>query len=294
MSPCPWLYASYICPMQITGIIGVKAYRCLGNNRLVIVFLFIMTAIMWSLEGLHLANYTASRSRYGTADRSSGYTQMTEVSIGVCQTTSSVGYVSLIMLADFVETTILCACCECCLWCSLKISERLAVSFVVWRSYKMKACTLPSNSTDSAELYERNEAKDAADATQYPRGWWDYVPDARANAGNRFRQSSRSVKQAFIHWFRRLWSSDGLPPSIAYQRKPSLPGEFPLPQPPRRPPSASAPFARRFAHACYSFIVAALHRWGRHTSGRQLFQKMLRNEVRFNITLMGCALLNAA
>ena len=67
MSPCPWLYASYICPTQITGIIGVKAYRCLGNNRLVILFLFIMTAIMWSLEGLHLANYTASRSRYGTA-----------------------------------------------------------------------------------------------------------------------------------------------------------------------------------------------------------------------------------
>ena len=113
MSPSFWLYASYICSSQITGIIGVKAYRCLGNNRLVLLFLFIMTAIMWSLEGLHLANYTARRSRYGTADRFSDQSQTTEVSIGVCQTTSGVGYVSLIMLGDFIETTILCACCEC-------------------------------------------------------------------------------------------------------------------------------------------------------------------------------------
>ena len=146
-----------------------------------------------------------------------------------------------------------------------------------------------SSATDGAELYERNEAKDGVDVMQYPRGWWDYVPDARADSGSRFRQSSRSVKHAFMDWFRRLWSSDGLPPSIAYQRKPSLPGEFPLPQPPRRPPSASVPFARRMADACYSSFVSVLHRWGRRTSGRQLFQKMLRNEVRPSSHTMPCS-----
>ena len=154
------------------------------------------------------------------------------------------------------------------------------VSFVVWRSCKMKTCgTLPP--PDGSELYERNEAKDGADSMQYPRGWWDYVPDARADSGSRFRQSSRSMKQAFMDWLRRLWSGDGFPPSIAYQRKPSLPGEFPLPQPPRRSPPGSAPIAKRIAHVCYSSYSSVLHRWGRRTSGRQLFQKMLRNEVRF-------------
>lgn len=125
MPPSPGLYASCMRPSQITGIIGLKAYRCLGNNRLVWLFLFIMTAITWSLEGLHLASYAARRSRYGTAVRISDQSQTTEVSIGVCETTSGVGYVSLIMLADFIETTILCACCECRTHCSSKLSEWL-------------------------------------------------------------------------------------------------------------------------------------------------------------------------
>lgn len=155
------------------------------------------------------------------------------------------------------------------------------VSFVVWKSCNMRtnACgTLPS--TDAAELYERNEAKDAADAPQYRRGWWDYMPDVRNTSGSRCRQSPRSMKDAFMDWIRRLWTSDEFPPSIAYQRKPSLPGELPLSQPSRRPASSSAPCVRRVAHVCYSFFVSALRRWGRHTSSRQLFQKMLRNEVR--------------
>ncbi|TFY52614.1 hypothetical protein EVJ58_g9912 [Rhodofomes roseus] len=62
---------------MITGIIGVKAYRCLGNNRFVLLFLFLVTATVWTLEGLELANNSAYRSQYGMGQLQSNAMHLT-------------------------------------------------------------------------------------------------------------------------------------------------------------------------------------------------------------------------
>lgn len=87
----------------------------MGNNRLILLFLLVMTTVMWSLEGLHLASYMASRSLYGTLIRSFDQSQTTEVIIGVCQITSDVKHMYVNVWAEFVQSTVLCACCKCCM-----------------------------------------------------------------------------------------------------------------------------------------------------------------------------------
>lgn len=244
------------CDAMISGIIGVKAYRCLGNSRLILLFLLCVTAIMWTLEGLEIANYSAGRSRYG-----------------VCQDDGRPSYLSGIVLTEFVEIAVLCACFFLAVWnsCRTRAEARVTIS-----------------AADEGKLYERNDAN--MEGVPSRRGWWDYVPEAHANTTNGGRPYVRAMMHAFKEWILRLWSDDDFPAGIAYQRKPSLPGEFPLPQPPRRPAPGriSSRFAfRRFTHFSSLPWVSATRRWGHHLFSRQLFQQMLRNELFYTTMITG-------
>ncbi|KZT74743.1 hypothetical protein DAEQUDRAFT_719917 [Daedalea quercina L-15889] len=234
---------------MVTGIIGVKAYRCLGNNRLVLLFLFVVTVAMWTMEGLDVANYSAHRSRYG-----------------ICEDTHPSGYLSRVVLISFIETALLCGC----------------FLLAVWKSYRTRTDGRVTISADDCKLYERNDAKDTIEAAQAPRGWWDYVPDAHISSADCSSCRPRAIMHAITECFRRLWSTDDFPSGIVYQRKPSLPGEFPLPQPPRR--SAPGHTCLRSTLPCFTQLsccswVSGMRRWGRHVFGRQSFPRMLRNEL---------------
>lgn len=51
--------------LQITGILGMKAYRCLSNSRIILAFLISVAAVMVVLLGLELSTFEGSRTIYG-------------------------------------------------------------------------------------------------------------------------------------------------------------------------------------------------------------------------------------
>ncbi|KAH9937563.1 uncharacterized protein B0H18DRAFT_1113380 [Fomitopsis serialis] len=250
------VFTKLSCDAMISGIIGVKAYRCLGNSRLVLLFLLCVTAIMWTLVGLEIANYSAHRSRYG-----------------VCQDTGQPSHMSAIILTEFIETAILCACFFLAVWksCRTRAEARITIS-----------------AADEGKLYERNDAN--MEGIPSRRGWWDYVPEAHASSTNGGRPYLCAMMHALKEWISRLWSDDDFPAGIAYQRKPSLPGEFPLPQPSRRSAPgriSSRSAVRRFTQFSSLPWVSVTRRWGHHFFGRQLFQQMLRNELLYTTMITG-------
>ncbi|PCH33531.1 hypothetical protein WOLCODRAFT_160144 [Wolfiporia cocos MD-104 SS10] len=228
--------------LMIIGILGIKAYRCLGNSRLVLVFLLTSAAATATLLGLE-------------ASRVQGHRTLT----GSCLNAYDTEILTAIVMLAFVETAVLCAC----------------FFYAIWKSYRTQA-----EARVTIRVADDGEEKQTARAR---RGWWDYVPETTASEGC---TSFLGATRAFVERVRQLWRRDVFPSSVAYQRKTSLPGPHPLPQPAR----AGAGPRRRSAAAPVGAVVS---RWIRYFSRVELFRKMLRDELLYT-TLLAVTFLSIA
>lgn len=144
------------------------------------------------------------------------------------------------------------------------------------------------------------------------RGWWDYVPESPRNSGVNaeqasLKQESASVLHALRHRLWELWRPAVDPPEYATHRKPSLPGEHPIPQPQVRPVRASMVSGSHRQSERYSSSRPYDFPKPRPTSPAPssvfnkltklvlprmiLFQEVLKNEVRVIATLHAMPLL---
>ncbi|KAG2061993.1 hypothetical protein BDR06DRAFT_1016013 [Suillus hirtellus] len=133
--------------LLMSGILGVKAYRCLDNSRLVLVVLVALRTAAIVLLALDLASLNSYRSLAGRCYRPS----------------DPISYAFIILL--FVESLFICLCFLYAVWKSrgsTAVRGRITVS-------------LSLDNVADPHLDTRKESIGSHKTTQ-SRRWWDYVP----------------------------------------------------------------------------------------------------------------------
>ncbi|KAG1885752.1 hypothetical protein F4604DRAFT_1727935 [Suillus subluteus] len=192
--------------LLISGILGVKAYRCLDNSRLVLVVLVALRTAAIVLLALDLASLDSYRSLAGRCYRPS----------------NAITYAFIILL--FVESLFVCLC----------------FLYAVWKSHSSAAVrgrinvSLSLDDVADPHLDTRKESIESHKTTHSRRGWWDYVstvdnpPISPRSRRTRSLSHDPSIPMGGLSKFRtgeRLRDPENVPsrPPI-----PSLPTESPL------------------------------------------------------------------
>ncbi|KIK47315.1 hypothetical protein CY34DRAFT_799474, partial [Suillus luteus UH-Slu-Lm8-n1] len=229
--------------LLITGILGVKAYRCLDNSRLVLVVLVALRTAAIVLLAIDLASLDSYRSITGRCYQSS----------------NPISYAFIILL--FIESLFICLC----------------FLYAVWKSHGSAAVrgriTISLSLDDVADT--RKESIESRKSTYNRRGWWDYVSTVDPPP---FPQRSRTTRLPTpkFRTAERVRDPENVP------SRPPLPTESPLtrtstirlstthPNPrnnPPVPPRASSP------------AVSSISRISRYMPRVALFTEVMRDEL---------------
>ncbi|EJD04180.1 uncharacterized protein FOMMEDRAFT_167420 [Fomitiporia mediterranea MF3/22] len=181
------LFTELSSAILLSGILGVKAYRCLNDSKAVLCIICVLQGVSSTMTFLDLANQNASR----------------RLSL-ICTVTKDPIFFSLATTIRFVIALFICLC----------------FIYALWKSEKLPAAQgrisiyLTSNTPPPPVTNE----KEGSTAVR-PRGWWDYVPETRPNANpSEMQQQSRAPTwhvvddQGFVGNMRYLvgaWIKDG-------------------------------------------------------------------------------------
>ncbi|KDQ63763.1 hypothetical protein JAAARDRAFT_65765 [Jaapia argillacea MUCL 33604] len=247
--------------LLITGVLGVKAYRCLNNSRAVLVVLSIFQACSVVVSSFHIARLQAVRELAGG-----------------CGTTSARRLQILAYFIYFVEALFI----SCCFFRAIWKASRAPAS-------QGRLTLGPS----TANPREAPPDEDGPELRMSRRGWWDYVPDVPSSTAPdpSYTLGSGHTQSRFRDmWerFRSIFSSSELPPSFAFQRKSSIPGPYPIPQPPRTPIPRQGLTPPNAIHP--EQPSSNPHRFAKLIPRMRLFQAVMRDELCYTAFItLSCA-----
>ncbi|OSX67679.1 hypothetical protein POSPLADRAFT_1072487 [Postia placenta MAD-698-R-SB12] len=164
------VFSKFSCDTMITGILGMKAYRCLSNSRIILAFLISVAAVMVVLLGLELSTFEGSRTIYGN-----------------CAHIENTRMLFAIIITVYVETAILCGC----------------FLLAIWRTYRTQNVarvtirTPEENNTRTWEILTKED-----DGLNSRRGWWDYVPEVQSYPAEHTTLPGiiKRLAEAFLAW----------------------------------------------------------------------------------------------
>lgn len=184
--------------------------------------------------------------------------------------------------------------CGCCMFYyiqyDIRDSHLTIVSYAVWSSRGRPA----TRGRISIQLSLEDVPTQDPNSENAParRGWWDYVPKSEQPEEapldkERPSNSPEGFFRVFYNKVATLFYKPEHRQSTVYLRKPSLPGEYPLPQPPHpptirisnpdRPPnSKDQSIVRR---RCTSPAPSSFSRISRLIPRMILFREVMRDEV---------------
>ncbi|KAI0670018.1 hypothetical protein C8Q78DRAFT_159237 [Trametes maxima] len=255
--------------LLVPGILGTKAYKCLSNAGFVIVVLVLVHATIIAVTGIVLVEYRGGRRVTGT-----------------CKTMFESPLLPVSIALQAMESAFICIC----------------FMWAVYRSYQSPADHARLSLTaqdDETSTIDMGEKDDAAPAATERRGWWDYVPDAAGDKGRSWAPPSPalSTPRDFANRFRQWWTGAPVLPSTVFQRKPSTPGELPIPQPPRISSASGAnalslrlSTSRDAGRPSSPPPPSVMERIIRYVPRAEMFRHMLKNELLYT-TLLTAVLL---
>jgi hypothetical protein len=252
--------------LLITGILGVKAYRCLDNSRAVLIFLAIFRLSLGVLYAFDLRAMGGRRKLTGS-----------------CVRTNISEYSRAYVIMQLAESAFIC--------CSFLLA--------VWRSHgrvvtKGRLSIQPSLN-GSSEAIQSSEKKQESNS----RGWWDYVPkhgpppsSSQENLVASKAPTSNPI-QSLHSRLRALWTKGGVLQGVQ-PRKPSIPGEYPIAQPTQVPLRLSQISLRMDSgpnviqlREGSSPVPSTMSRLNKFIPRMVLFREVLRDELRFTTLITG-------
>ena len=99
----------------MTGILGIKAYRCLNSSRIVILVLAVLRTAMIVLFILNLVGYKASRRLSGKLPRKNiilSQLLKNEITLGGCMPQMNLHIMPVIIILQASESAFICGCCQ--------------------------------------------------------------------------------------------------------------------------------------------------------------------------------------
>ncbi|KAI0704932.1 hypothetical protein BC835DRAFT_1410268 [Cytidiella melzeri] len=138
----------------MTGILGFKAYRCLDSSKSILVVLGVVRATIFSFLALELAKTASTRRLSGGCSPT-----FTETSLGI------------ILLLHAAESAFISGCLLCAVW-------KASRSSAVWGRVSISVSVRDLQDFRGIDEYKTSQE----DQDRYPRGWWDYIPQAPIEA----------------------------------------------------------------------------------------------------------------
>ncbi|KAI0778068.1 hypothetical protein BD413DRAFT_465782 [Trametes elegans] len=257
--------------LLMPGILGTKAYRCLSNAGFVVVSLVFIRAAVIAVSGIVLVEYKGGRRFTGT-----------------CETVSESPLLPISIALQFVESSFI---CMCFMW-------------AVYRSYRSPVdharLSLPVHD-DETSTVDMGDKDDASHVGEIRRGWWDYVPSGGEDKSReRIAPSpAMSTPKDMVNRFRQWWTGEPILPSTVFQRKPSTPGELPIPQPRVSTASATHALSLRLTISGEGERPSSppppsvMERIIRYVPRAELLRNMLKNELLYTTFLTAILLVIA-
>ncbi|EGO25424.1 hypothetical protein SERLADRAFT_437173 [Serpula lacrymans var. lacrymans S7.9] len=146
-------------PTQVTGILGVKAYRCLDNARLVLFALTLFRTASLIVLVVDLTNTHGYRRLSGRCER------------------NGVGLTPVFIILLFVESLFICCCFSFAVWNSRgspSIRGRISLQLSLEDVAEHVGTSISTHKQTLSPPYSPPLSR---------RGWWDYVPTLEAAAG---------------------------------------------------------------------------------------------------------------
>ncbi|KAI0639286.1 hypothetical protein C8Q77DRAFT_1044598 [Trametes polyzona] len=257
--------------LLIPGILGTKAYKCLSNAGFVIVVLGLIRAAIVAVTGVVLAEYRGSRRFTGT-----------------CETVHESSLLPVTIALQFVESAFICVC----------------FMWAVYKSYRSPADHARLSLAvrdDEASTIDMGDKDDDPHAGEGRRGWWDYVPEAGESKTRDLGPPSPALPSPkdLVNRFRQWWTGAPVLPSTVFQRKPSTPGDLPIPQPRISTASGANAMSLRMAtmregeRPSSPPPPSVMDRIIRYVPRAELFRNMLRNELLYTTFLTAVLLVIA-
>lgn len=209
--------ASYA--ILISGILGLKAYRCLSKSKFILVVVWVLQSAVFVLFAFDIRGIDSPRRISGS-----------------CSTDGKLKFMPIALILTVVETLFLGLC----------------FLYAVWKSslYPAAQGRLSIAISEKPPTIRDEDVHDPVGnpntfAATRQRGWWDYVPRAPPSDTGSVRAAPvRTSDDSLVKRLRNsvmrlttsmdLASGPGFPQQqAAYNRKPSIPTEYPISQPPR-------------------------------------------------------------
>lgn len=210
---------------------------------------------------------------------------------GTCETVSESPWLPISTALQFVEAVFLCVCCRhLCFTTQAGIRLHSPVLWAVYKSYRSPAdharlsLQVQEDEASSVDLGDKDDGPDGGEAR---RGWWDYVPEHGEGKTRDLGPLTPPLPtpKDLVNRFRQWWTGAPVLPSTVFQRKPSTPGDLPIPQPRISTGSGANALSLRMSTTRDAERPSSppppsvMERIIRYVPRAELFRNMLRNEV---------------
>ncbi|KAG8961573.1 hypothetical protein FRC03_005214 [Tulasnella sp. 419] len=155
----------------LSGILGLKAYRCLNRSKLIVLVISGLQIASIGLFVLDLVGITVGRTLNGMCSTAESYNS----------------WMPLWSAMLFCETGFLSLCCKCFMSISSvsKVSDVVNIVFyAAWKSSQIQAtqgrlsiALTAESAAPRQSAYSTHPPIESDAATTKTRGWWDYVPE---------------------------------------------------------------------------------------------------------------------
>ncbi|TFK57312.1 hypothetical protein OE88DRAFT_1730691 [Heliocybe sulcata] len=242
--------------LLMTGILGVKAYRCLSDSKVVLAVISAFQLGIVSFAALDLVSLQGEK-----------------LVLGHCGLAGHSHYMQVVFFIFCAEGMFICFCFIRAIWSSSRASSipgRLSIHVT---------------SRDGEPTGSASDTN-AAVSSRTRRGWWDYVPEVHKFSEPNTLDCEESGVEG--NSLRTLWSKFRWflvreeVPAYAYQRKPSLPGPYPLRHPGiplgHRPGREEARAQPHLVGPVPSPFLSS-RRLGKFIPRMELFKEVMRDEL---------------
>ncbi|KAG5644757.1 hypothetical protein DXG03_007886, partial [Asterophora parasitica] len=233
--------------LLITGVLGVKAYKCLNNSRIVLVILSLFQLSSSAVVSMDVAATRGERRLAGSPFMfNTSFSVLTPSALGSCIRVGDLLYTGIFVWIQLVETMFIC----CCFLCAC------------WKSRGSKSARGRISIQLSMEDLPLEVPEDKVEEKPTLRGRWDHVADEKLGlTGPPPGQPAPKPK----------WRISALVGRTSTPRDLSMLSSRPLSSAMNQ--SKAAPLARR-----KSPTPSSLSRFGHLIPSIHLFQQMIKDE----------------
>ncbi|KAK7463730.1 hypothetical protein VKT23_005667 [Stygiomarasmius scandens] len=248
--------------LMMTGIYGVKVYKCLDNSVFVLVILVLFSC---SIAAVAVLDLTRARGIHRIS--------------GSCTRSIDVSLTGIYLLLQFAQSLFVCFC----------------FLYAVWKSRRSPVARRRLSTIVSMNESSGQDQQDFNEPQTGRRGWWDHVPTREPTPPSPHSDGS-SITRSIRFFFSDLFTSKS--DADLSGREHSVAGESSALRPPVTASDSGVEGCPKNSHpgdirGRLSFTPSSFSNLSRYMPRMELFRNAMKDEVCYTATITACYVLVA-